>query len=90
MNRDRAKELLPVFTAFSNGEDIEFRHLEPIGGESEDWMDAFKMTLLDANVFAYRIKPKPREWWMDPDDFEIFDQERKPIPSAIKVREVTE
>ncbi len=55
MNRERAKELLPVIQAFADGEDIEAKGLG-------DWI-----VTTDATWKAectYRIKPKPREFWI--------------------------
>ena len=55
MNRERAKELLPIIVAFVNGEEIEC-HLEDDLGwlpdEDPSW----------SNLSKYRIKPKPREF----------------------------
>lgn len=59
MDRERAKELLPVFTAFANGEDIEC-------GGGNRWTD-----IVDSAYFTddleYRVKLKPREWFVKPD-----------------------
>ena len=54
MNREQAKELLPIIQAFTEGKVIEFRELC-----NECWMDATKPTF-DIEKFEYRIKPDPK------------------------------
>lgn len=56
MNRERAKELLPIIQAFAEGAEVEY--LRPSTGEwvpcpSPDWF----------HYDQYRIKPKPVEAW---------------------------
>ena len=76
MNRDRARELLPIIEAFANGEEIEFRlanlehtvhHKDPI-----DWCDLPKdeglMLTFPCDDYEYRIKPKAREVYVVWDD----------------------
>ena len=63
MNRERVKELLPVFQAFADGEEIEYfsrtyAKWRPMTCPNWYWDD------------KYRIKRKPREWlicWNDSD-----------------------
>jgi hypothetical protein len=65
MDRERAKELLPIIQAFAEGRAIEWR-----GGQSYGhWLpvDCFD-NISDDKDFEYRIKPeppKPREWWIN-------------------------
>ena len=54
MNRDRAKELLPIIEAFANGEDIERWDI------LNNWNDTDDITCKG----EYRIKPKPREGYV--------------------------
>jgi len=58
MNRERAKELLPVIQAFADGQDIQARAKVDI-----DWSD------IDSPLWAhgseYRIKTKPREYYIN-------------------------
>lgn len=68
MNRERAKELLPILEAYANGEDIEFRgnySLDPIG----EWVsmpeDERMSMQFPRDDYEYRIKPSPREWWIN-------------------------
>lgn len=93
MDRARAKELLPVIEAFANGEDVQVqrgdRTWSTFGeiGEPE-FLDGVE----------YRIKPKPREFWLAPDsvsiegygNFKNLDDEPVAIVGWIKVREITD
>ena len=64
MNRDRCKELMPVFEAFISGDDLEFRLMGKTG-----WMmfpkDEELAISFPAVDYEYRIKPKPREFWIE-------------------------
>lgn len=68
MNRDRAKELLPIITAFANGEEIQCRWSD---FPDENW---YSTTLIPAaqdgsRPVEYRIKPKPiTRPWSKPED----------------------
>lgn len=53
MNRNKAKELLPIIEAFSKGRVIQSRHIK--GGASL-WYDV-ETPNFDNNDFDYRIKP---------------------------------
>ena len=81
MNRERAKELLPIIQAFADGEDVQSDRI----GERYVWRDRDEFV---GTGLHWRIKPKPREWWMDPSDGELLQQDRKPGGGFIKVREV--
>ena len=83
MNRERAKELLPIIRAFAEGKDIQSRLYVDKG-----WADISEPSFPD--YLQYRIKPEPREFWLDPDDNEIWTQSAQPHAGAIKVREVLE
>jgi len=85
MDRKRAKELLPIIQAFAEGKDVEFQQIGMTGWMNEGNDVSFEIS------GKYRIKPEPREWWLDPtdSDFEVWvDQETPPVNTAIKVREV--
>jgi len=59
MNRERAKQLLPIIEAFANGEDIQARS----SGVASTWKDVIgNPEWLDS--CEYRIEPKPREWYI--------------------------
>ncbi len=60
MNRERAKELLPIIEAFANGEEIEEQY------EDSEWRELDGWLVADANAYKYRIKPKPREFVIYP------------------------
>lgn len=53
MNRNRAKELLPIIQAFAEGKEIEYR----VKGENV-WSDIFYPTWIDNR--DYRIKQEPK------------------------------
>lgn len=56
MNRNKAKELLPIIEALSKGRVIQSRHIK--GGASL-WYDV-ETPNFDNNDFDYRIKPEPK------------------------------
>lgn len=58
MNRERAKELLPIITAFANGETVEYR-LNPKNTWSGQAHNSYSFDC-DGD---YRIKPK--EYWVN-------------------------
>ena len=57
MNRERAKELLPIIEAFAEGKEIEMQ------GNSIGWEDGGEQLSFDTEL-EYRIKPQPREFWV--------------------------
>ena len=60
MNRDRAKELLPIIEAFANGEEVEWRVL----GIGEEWLVDDDFGDSDLDGLEYRVKPKARAFWV--------------------------
>lgn len=80
MNRDRAKELLPIIQAFAGGEVIQRKKYEikitqsiisSSGGGSckfghySDWVDVQEGDFLfHDDKTEYRIKPKIKEYWL--------------------------
>ena len=97
MNRERAKELLPIITAFAEGKTIQ--HNLAAGG----WDDTDKLSA-DTMCLTYRIKPEPFECWVNiyGGDLNLYSYHteklaladsrdgREPIKSAIHMREVDE
>lgn len=59
MTRERAKELLPVIQAWAEGKAVQCRGRYC----SDNWGDSTCPTWRDD--FDYRIKPEPREWWVN-------------------------
>ena len=57
MTREQAKELLPIITAFANGEDVEIR-------TTKGWMSLDKPHF-EGTISDYRIAPKPRKVWVN-------------------------
>ena len=93
MNRERAKELLPIIEAFANGEGIQRK--DPDG----KWTPLLEENVLYDTDTEYRIKPKPREFWLNvypQGDYYGYDVENTAIRhcdnqgTTIKVRAVTD
>lgn len=65
MNREKARELLPIFEAFANSEAIQFRLNN---GLEHKWLDLPDnedlCVTFPADDYEYRVKPKPREFWV--------------------------
>jgi hypothetical protein len=59
MTRQHAKELLPIITAFANGEDV-----QGFEGVSNEWVTLHDPSFIDIPK-AYRIAPKPRKVWVN-------------------------
>ena len=58
MNRERAKKLLPIIQAFSEGKKIQAK-TKPIKGEGFDWQDICEPSDFGLNCNCdYRIKPE--------------------------------
>ena len=57
MNRERAKELLPIIKAFAEGKKIEMALFDDDGAIAE-WSDVHFPKWLDNHI--YRIKPEPK------------------------------
>lgn len=60
MDRERAKELLPIILAFVNGEKIQYQSTA-----DGKWYD---ITVFVGGAGNYRIKPKPRDFWINAED----------------------
>lgn len=57
MTREHAKELLPIITAFANGEDIQM-------WEADKWWPNNE-PMFNLPISRYRIAPKPRKVWVN-------------------------
>ena len=86
MTRERAKELLPVIRAFSEGKNIQIRP-----SIQSPWSDTPEPHW--SEEYDYRIKPEPREWWVC--EGKVFDTKQidlypdlRYLPGQIHVREV--
>lgn len=84
MTPERAKELLPEFTAFANGATLQIR------GKGMHppcrWVD-MDCEPTWGDLTEYRVKPEPREGWIVPSNFHEQNDGCK-IQGCIKVREV--
>ena len=94
MNRERARELLPIIQAIADGvaygEQIQERYAD------DDWRPLHGPWMLNDSRYSYRIKPEPREYWIRLSNGRVIPASRgyTPNPAAregwIKVREVLE
>lgn len=56
MNRQEAKQMLPIIQAYAEGKEIEFRSK----GFDEEWKKVNEIPGLSYSSFDYRVKPKPQ------------------------------
>jgi hypothetical protein len=98
MNREQAKQFLPIIQAFADGETIQMRR-------NGEWGDmVLEDPFFNSGPECYRIKPKPLEGWVAesghaPETTTIYPTREFPdrmvtnYPGeyrVVKVREVTE
>lgn len=96
MTREEAKTLLPIITAWANGENIQIQN-------GTGWCDIVHHVDLqfDCDPDRYRMKPEPREFWLNiypqPDTIAVHTTKAQADAIAlsdrvecIKVREVME
>lgn len=91
MNRERARELLPIIEAFANGEEIQ------VNSDVLGWTSYTELSF-NERAEDYRIKPKPREFWISnfpegdsrSNHRTVYDGKGPPHRSTqwIKVREI--
>ena len=89
MDRERAKELLPIIQAFAEGKTIQRNDRIMRDDSLNKWYDTDDIT----GKGEYRIKPEPRTWWINTDNGTAMGASDgwKPAvekPSYVKVREV--
>jgi len=70
MNRDRARELLPIIQAFADGKTIRWKYPHPKSPSSESWTNVAGET--DANISffddddtVWEIKPEPVTYYIN-------------------------
>jgi hypothetical protein len=62
MNRERAKELLPIIQAYAEGRDVQIREgCFP----KRDWVDVLGEPDFSNPRIEYRIKPEPKTGWIN-------------------------
>lgn len=93
MNRERARELLPIIQAFADGKDIQFRQEDDNPEYDGSWLSLPKSEELimtfPADDYEYRIKPKPREWEIVPSRLALATRRHDEGDiECIRVREV--
>lgn len=67
MTREHAKKILPIITAFANGEEVQYEPLNKMGKWGSVQDPGFQ-----ADPSAYRIAPKPRVIFVNEYDSELF------------------
>ena len=70
MNREETKAAIEVMQAYVDGAEIEFANI----GEDE-WAKKTLHMMWDWVHYRYRIKPKPREFWLakDGDEYAVTE-----------------
>lgn len=71
MNREQAKELLPVITAWIEGKNVQFKYRDTDGWT--EWQDydyspdvqIDSHPAFDSNVHKWRIKPEVKKGWIN-------------------------
>ena len=88
MNKDNAKDYLPLVQALAEGRQVQIN----VGSiENPDWIDRPTFDF-SAQPRQYRIKPeppKPREWTMWEESGKIYNGQ-VPFSKKIRVREIIE
>jgi hypothetical protein len=95
MNRDETRKAAEVMLAYADGELVEQARAYE-GMSAREWHLHREMTW-DWSRYEYRIKPKPREFYIDTDSMHVYSLEEFGYRSAqmdmnncILVREVIE
>lgn len=65
MNREQAKALLPIITAFAEGKVVQYRPLRSSLIPEPKWADMGDNTAFDKQPEQYRIKPEPLKVWIN-------------------------
>jgi hypothetical protein len=60
MTPEHAKELLPIITAFANGEEVQYKNTRG----QWDIPDEYGLSFIERPDY-YRIAPKPRKFWVN-------------------------
>ena len=61
---ERTERYREVMRAYNDGAEIQVRYKDPVGDEPIGWRDA-SCPIWSWFDCEYRVKPKPREWWLD-------------------------
>ena len=95
MDREKTKAAIAVMQAYVDGEEIEYAKRDIPGvGTACSWDSHGYTPNFDWHNYDYRIKPKPREFWVRIDHgiaMQISsDSDKQERDGWIKVREVIE
>ena len=64
MNREQAKALLPIITAYSEGKTIQYLPAKSSLISDPKWADLDNWVAFNFSVERYRIKPEPLKVWI--------------------------
>ena len=80
MDRERAKELLPIIQAFAEGKQIQVNNRIMRDDSLNKWYDTDDIT----GKGEYRIKPEPRIWYILIPDGYGAAVGCEPVPTVVK------
>ncbi len=93
MNREEAGKRAAIMQAYADGKEIQFKYFK-----DSHWMSLQTFgTEFDFATYDYRVKPKPREYWLNiypgnvtviHNTFDSAAESRSPDGTTIHVREV--
>lgn len=78
MNKDNAKDYLPLVQALADGKVIQYRYLRRNWGDVSDLYEHYPAS-------DYRIKPEPKEIWVNQwngNGYVVFDSEDEALAHA--------
>ena len=70
MNREDTKKAIEVMQAYVDGTEIE--NISADSGRTNYWNTGYPRWQWDGDSTTYRIKPKPREWWLNTTSSECY------------------
>ena len=71
MNREETKKAIEVMQAYVDGAEIEWR-CEFSNSDYSDWESIDEPNWIHDGEHLFRIKPKPREWWLNTTSSECY------------------
>lgn len=92
MNKQETKAAIVIMQAYVDGAEIEYAKRSISGvGKGNDWDSHQYRPNFDWHIYEYRVKPKPRDFWIAEGTQKYNQRAHMPAGSTgIKVREVIE
>ena len=84
MNHD---EMIAVIQAHKDGKQIQWKSRNGVDGW-DDCSDGYWQPKFNFGCCDYRIKPEPREWWIENSHCQTGYAHRNYVPGMVHVREV--